>query len=50
MTYAFHPYKMKVLQSLSDDHPDRRLEVCAWFSDLLDKNARFTEDTVLFSD
>jgi hypothetical protein len=24
--------------------------MCAWFSDLLDKNARFTKDTVLFSD
>jgi transposase len=49
-TYAFHPYKMQVLQSLSENDPDRRLEMCAWFSDLLDKNARFTEDCVLFSD
>jgi hypothetical protein len=41
---------MKVLQTLSEDDPDRRLEMCTWFSDLLDKNARFTEDCVLFSD
>ena len=46
----FYPYKMQVLQKLSKDDPDHRMKMCAWFSDRLDKNARFTEDCVLFSD
>ena len=45
----FHPYKTQVLQKLSEDDPDHRMEMCAWFLDRLDNNACFTEDCVLFS-
>jgi len=46
----FHPYKLQILHHLTEDDPDRRLEMCEWFSNKLDENTRFTEDCVLFSD
>jgi transposase len=46
----FHPYKLQILHHLTEDDPDRRLEMCEWFSNKLDENDRFTEDCVLFSD
>jgi transposase len=47
---AFHPYKLQVLQSLTEGDPQKRLEMCEWFADRLSTNTRFTEDCVLFSD
>ena len=46
----FHPYKLQILRHLSEDDPDRRMQMCEWFSDKLDENINFTKDFVLFSD
>lgn len=43
----FHPYKSQILHHLTEDDPDRRLEMCEWFSNKLYDNNRFTEDTVV---
>ena len=45
-----HPYKLQMLHHLTEDDPDRRMEMCEWFSNKLFVNGRFTEDLVLFSD
>lgn len=46
----FHPYKLQMLHPLTEDDPDRRLQMCEWFSNKLHKNNRFTEECVLFRD
>ncbi len=46
----FHPYKLQILHHLNEDDPDRRMQMCEWFSDKLDENINFTKDLLLFSD
>ena len=46
----FHPYKLQILHHLTEDDPNRRIEMCEWFSTKLNENIHFTEDCVLFSD
>ena len=45
-----HPYKLQILHQLTEDDPDRRMQMCEWSSNQLFVNERFTEDLVLFSD
>lgn len=45
----FHPYKITILQELTEDDPDRRLQFCEQMMDLLDRNVLQIEN-VLFSD
>ena len=44
----FHSYKLQILHQLTEDDPDRRMQMCEWFSSKLFVNDRFTEDFVLF--
>ena len=37
----FHPYKIKLLQELSEDDFDRRIEFCEVIMDKLNQNANF---------
>ena len=46
----FHPYKLQILNHLTEDDPDRRMQMCEWFSGQLFINDRFSEDFILFSD
>lgn len=46
----FHPYKLQILHHLTEDDPDRRVEMCEWFFKKLNENIRFIENCVLFSD
>lgn len=45
----FHPYKLQLLQHLSEDDPDRRMQMCGWFLERIEENADFLS-TVMFSD
>lgn len=45
----FHPYKLQHVQQLTEDDPDRRMEMCSWFMDRLDEGHEFLSD-ILFSD
>jgi len=45
----FHPYKIKLVQELNDDDPDRRVEFCETMMEMISQNPRFLENTV-FSD
>lgn len=46
----FHPYKLQILHHLNEDDPDRRIQMCEWFSQQLEENIDFTKNSVLFSD
>ena len=46
----FHPYKLQILHDLNEDDPDKRMQMCEWFSDKLYENINFTKDFLLFSD
>ena len=46
----FYPYKLQILHHLNEDDPDRRMQMCEWFSDKLDENVSFTKDFILFID
>ena len=45
----FHPYKLQLLQHLSEDDPDRRMQMCGWFLEKIEEEADFLS-TVMFSD
>jgi transposase len=45
----FHPYKLQIVQHLTEDDPDDRLEICQWFLSQIEKNEHFLRG-VLFSD
>ena len=47
--HKFHPYKLTILQELTEDDPDRRLQFCEQIMDLLERNVLNVEN-VLFSD
>lgn len=47
--HKFHPYKMIILQKLTEDDPDRRVQFCEQMMDLLDTNVVNIEN-VIFSD
>jgi hypothetical protein len=36
-----HPYKMQLLQHLSEDDPETRMKFCEWVVNKLDGNANF---------
>ena len=48
--HKFHLYKLQSLHHLTEDDPDRQIEMYEWFSTKLNENICFTEDCVLFSD
>jgi hypothetical protein len=45
----FRPYKLQILHNLTEDGPDRRLEMCEWLSNGLHEYDSFT-DRVFYSD
>lgn len=45
----FHPYKLKMVHQLSDDDPDRRLELCDIMMNKIDRNQHYIK-TICFSD
>lgn len=45
----YHPYKITMVQELTEDDPDRRLQFCESMMDLLDRNVLQSEN-ILFSD
>lgn len=45
----FHPYKLQILHHLTEDDPDRRLEMCQWFIEQIAEDNDFLLK-VLFSD
>ena len=47
--HKFHPYKLQVLHHMSDDDPDRRVEMCDWFLAQLEEDPQFLSK-VMFSD
>lgn len=47
--HRWHPYKLQLLHHMTEDDPDRRMEMCDWFLRKLDDNAQFLS-TVMFSD
>ena len=46
----FHSYKLQILHHLTEDDPNRCIEMCEWFSAKLNENIRFIENCVLFND
>jgi len=44
----FHPYKVKLVQELNEDEPDRRLEFCDLMMEKI--NANFLFNIVVFLD
>lgn len=48
-TEKYHPYKVQLVQELSEDDPDRRLQFCEIMQDLCNRNPRFVRN-ILFSD
>jgi hypothetical protein len=47
--HKWHPYKMQMLQHLSEEDPDRRMEFCEWAVNKLDGGANFSSG-ILFTD
>jgi hypothetical protein len=47
--HKYHPYKMQMLQHLSEDEADRRMEFCEWAINKLDGDANFSSG-ILFTD
>jgi len=45
----WHPYKLHMLQHLSEDDPDRRMEFCEWAIDQMDRDPTFSAG-ILFTD
>jgi hypothetical protein len=45
----FHPYKLQILYRLTENDPDRRLEMCEWFLRQISEDENFLEG-VMFSD
>lgn len=52
--HKFFPYKMKILQELGDDDPDRRIEFCEFMTNLINaepgtiKNICFSDECTFF--
>lgn len=47
--HKFHPYKMKILQELGDDDPDRRIQFCETMTDKIQQEPTLTKN-ICFSD
>ena len=45
----FHPYKMKLVQELNEDDPDRRIEFCETMMEMITQNPIFLQN-IVFSD
>lgn len=45
----FHPYKMRLVQELNEDDPDRRIEFCETMMEMITENPQFLGN-VVFSD
>lgn len=45
----FHPYKIKLVQELNDDDPDRRIEFCERMMEMITQDPQFLEN-IVFSD
>jgi hypothetical protein len=39
--HKWHPYKMQLLQHLSEDNPDGGVEFCEWVVDKMECDANF---------
>lgn len=47
--FKWHPYKVQMLQHLSEDDPDRRIEFCEWALQRLEESPTFSSN-ILFTD
>lgn len=47
--HKWHPYKLHLMQKLSEDDPDRRLEFCSWAMTMCEENDNFPYE-ILFTD
>ena len=47
--HKFRPYKMKILQELGDDDPDRRIPFCEMLTEKIQRQPSLTKN-IFFSD